>query len=119
MPTFLYRAGAVQVEESPSADYRQSGGCLIRGFRFTSGEEVNNLYFRVAAGKKIREKGTVFTVDDRLTYRIKAAAESKPQVRTVDGQEELIVSIVFGPPGSDKQRETKLDVDLTWNTNPR
>jgi hypothetical protein len=117
MPTFLYRAGAVRVEESPSSDFRPSGGCLIRRFRFTSGEEVNNLYFRVAAGKKIREKDGVFTIDDRLTYHVKAA-ESKPHVRTVDGQEELIIPIVLGPPGSDKEREAKLDLELTWGPEP-
>jgi hypothetical protein len=118
MATFLYRAGAVHVEESPSSDFRQFGGCLIRRYRFSSGEEVNNLYFRVAAGKKVREKDGVFTLDDRLTYRIKAAPESKPQLRTVNGQEELIVPIVFGPPASDKEREAKLELELTWGPEP-
>src|SRR5262249_15581395 len=60
MPTFLYRAGTVQVEESPSADFRQSGGCLIRRFRFATENDVKDLYFRVAVGKKISEKDGVF-----------------------------------------------------------
>jgi hypothetical protein len=118
MPTFLYRAGAVQVEESPSADFRQTGGCLIRRFRLTTGEDIKDLYFRIAVGKKISEKDGVFTIDNRVTYRVKTAPESKPQRRTVDGQEELVVPIGFGPPGTDKEREAKLEVELSWVTEP-
>ena len=112
MPTFLYRAGAVQVEESPSADFRQSNGCLIRRFRFTVGDEMKKLYFRVAVGKKITEKDGVFTIDERLSYRIKTTPDSKPQRRTVDGQEELLVPIGF------KEREARLELELTWGTGP-
>ncbi len=112
LPTFLYRAGAVQVEESPSADFRQSNGCLIRRFRFTTAEDVKDLYFRVAVGKKISEKDGVFTIDERLSYRIKTSPESKPLRRTVDGQEELLVPIGFG------KREAKLELEMTWVTGP-
>jgi cytochrome c5 len=118
MPTFLYRAGTVHVEESPSSDFRQANGCLVRRFRFTSGDQVKNLYFRVATGKKIVEKDGVFTIDDRLSYRVKTTPESKPQRRTVDGQEELLVPIGFGPPGADKEHEAKLELELTWVTEP-
>jgi cytochrome c5 len=118
MPTFLYRAGPVQVEESPSSEFRESGGCLIRRFRFSASDPVDNLYFRVAVGKKIREIDGVFTIDDRQTYRIKTTSESKPQVRPMDGQEELIVPITFGPPAPEKAREAKMEVELTWGAQP-
>lgn len=109
MPTFLYRAGSVNVEETPSSDYRLTGGCLIRKFHFTAKEDVNDLYFRVAVGKKIVEKDGVWTIDDRLSYRIKGRPEVKPQVRTMDGQHELLAPIGFG-----KERDAKLELELTW-----
>src|SRR5262249_42908559 len=97
---------------------RQSNGCLIRRFRFTTGEEVKSLYFRVAVGKKISEKDGVYTIDERLNFRTKTTPGVKPQLRTVDGQEELLVPIVFGAPGAEKTRESKLELELTWGAGP-
>jgi len=116
MPTFLYRAGSVNVEESPSSDYRQTSGCLIRRFRLTAAEDVKDLYFRVAAGKTITEKDGVYTIDDRLSYRIKAVPPVKPQMRSLDGQQELLVPIAFGMAGENKEREAKLELELTWGS---
>jgi mono/diheme cytochrome c family protein len=113
LPTFLYRAGPVAVEESPSSDYRQTNGCLIRRLRLTADEEVKDLYFRVAVGKKIVEKDGAFVIDDRLRYRVKAGGSLKPQVRSLDGQQELLVPIAVGP-----DREARLEVELTWGPDP-
>ncbi len=114
LPTFLYRAGAVSVEESPSSDYRQANGCLVRRLRLTASEEVKDLYFRVAVGKKIVKKDGAFLIDDRLTYRIKTSSQAEPQVRSLDGQQELLVPIAFGPAVKDQDREARLELELTW-----
>jgi cbb3-type cytochrome oxidase cytochrome c subunit len=118
MPTFLYRAGPVTVEESPASDFRQASGCLIRRLCLTTAEDVKDLYFRVAAGKKIVEKDGMYLVDDRLTYRIKPSSQARPHVRTVDGQQEVLVPIHFGPAGEGKDRAASLEVELTWGTDP-
>jgi cytochrome c2 len=114
LPTFLYRAGPVTVEESPSSDYRQANGCLIRRLRLTATEEVKDLFFRVAVGKKIIDKDGGFLIDDRLHYHIKTDGQAKPLVRLLDGQQELLVPIAFGPAVKGQDRESRLELELTW-----
>jgi hypothetical protein len=114
MPTFLYRAGLVAVEESPSSDYRQTNGCLLRRLRLTTSEEVKDLFFRVAVGKKIVETDGGFRIDDRLTYQVKTRGPVKPLVRSLDGRQELLVPITFSAADKGQDREALLEMELTW-----
>jgi hypothetical protein len=114
VPTFLYRAGAVAVEETPSSDYRDRSGCLIRRFRLTAAEEVKNLYLRVAVGKRIVEKDGVWLIDDRLRYRVEAGPLSRPMVRESGGQQELLVPVRFAGTAGGKEQEANIRLELTW-----
>jgi hypothetical protein len=114
VPTFLYRAGIVSVEETPNSEARQTSGCLVRRFRLRCDEAVKDYYLRVAVGKKIEEKKGNFVVDGRLTYRVKATPTTRPIIRTLAGQQELLLPVRFvaGPGGKGQQAEIVLD--LTW-----
>jgi cytochrome c2 len=114
MPTFLYRAGSVHVEETPTSEARPASGCLIRRFRLRCDEEVKDLYLRVATGKKIEEKKGVYVIDGRLTYRLKIAPTTMPILRTVAGQQELLVPVRFAARPGGKGQEADIVLDLTW-----
>lgn len=114
VPTFLYRAGSVRVEETPSSECRQASGCLVRRFRLRADEAIRDFYLRVATGKKIEETKSGFVIDGRLTYRLKIAPETKPFIRTVAEQQELLVPIHFAPRPGGKEQGADIVLDLTW-----
>jgi cbb3-type cytochrome oxidase cytochrome c subunit len=114
VPIFLYRAGPVAVEETPNSDYRDRSGCLIRRFRLTAEEKVENLYLRVATGKKIAEKDGVYLIDDKLSYRLEGSPLSRPIVREAGGQQELLVPVRFAPAVCGKGQEASIRLELTW-----
>jgi mono/diheme cytochrome c family protein len=114
VPTFLYRAGAVRVEETPTSESRQASGCLVRLLRLSADEAVRDFYLRVATGKKIEQTKGAFVIDGRLTYRLQIAPQTKPFIRTVAGQQELLVPIHLAPRSGGKEHQTDIVLDLTW-----
>jgi mono/diheme cytochrome c family protein len=114
VPTFLYQAGAVAVEETAGAEARPASACLHRRFRLTAEEGVKDLYLRVAVGKKIVEKNGTFVIDDRLTYKVETAPAIRPQVRDLGGQQELLIPVRFAPIKGEKGQEARIDLELTW-----
>ncbi len=119
VPTFLYRVGDVDVEETPGTEFRQDSAVVTRKFRLTSAKVAENLYLRVAAGKTITEMtGTeneaVYLVDDRLTYRVRSSGNSDPTLRTVSAVRELIVPIEFRKTPGGKLFAAEVEIELTW-----
>jgi cytochrome c2 len=114
VPTFLYDAGSVAVEETPEPDDRATAGAIIRRFRLSAEKEVEHLYLRVAAGKQIVEKDGVWVVDESVQYRI-SGQDAKPYVRTIGTMKELLVPITFQPVGN-KGREAKVNVEVSWGS---
>lgn len=109
VPTFRYAFNGIEIEEKPSTEYRQSQAYLRRSFHLTSKENVGNLYFRAAAGKKIvADSSGGFVVDDRLHYHFGSPNGVEPVIRSVENGQELLVPIRF------KGDNAELDVDLLW-----
>ncbi|MGE3809155.1 MAG: c-type cytochrome [Gemmataceae bacterium] len=104
-PTFLYRFDNIDVEESPTSDYKQNVAYLARKFNLKAAGEVKNVYMRVATGKKITEKDGAFVIDDKETFKILGA---KPIVREVKGGQELLVPVEL------KNGAGTLTVETTW-----
>jgi hypothetical protein len=114
VPTFLYQAGSVSVEETPTSEARGTSGCLVRRFHLSAADAVKDLYLRVATGKTIEEKEGAFVIDGRLTYRLKIAPDAKPVIRTVAGQQELLVPVRFAAGPGGKGLQADIVLDLTW-----
>jgi mono/diheme cytochrome c family protein len=113
IPTFLYQAGDVAVEETPEPDDRATAGAISRRFRFTTEKEVERLFLRVAVGKQIVEKDGVWVVDDKVKYKI-SGRDVKPFVRTIGMTKELLVPVTFQK--GNKEHEAKVDVELSWGS---
>ena len=114
VPTFLYKAGPVTVEETPAVESKAMSAGLTRRFRLNAADEVKDFYLRVAIGKKIVEKDGAYMIDGRLTYRIKGDPKAQPVIRDVGGQQELIVPVRLGPGANGKDCEGRVEVELTW-----
>jgi hypothetical protein len=112
VPTFMYKAGSVRVEETPNSESRTGSGCLIRRFQLTADEDVKGLYLRVAAGKKTVDNKGAYAIDGRLTYRIETTPSSKALIRESGGQQELLVPVRFA--AAAKGRQARIVVELTW-----
>jgi hypothetical protein len=112
VPTFLYDAGPVAVEETPEPDDRTANAAIIRRFRLTAEKDAPDLYMRVAVGKEIVEKDGGWLVDGKVTYRI--TPQMKAQVRTIAGMKELVLPVTFRPSADKKNVEAKVDVEMTW-----
>ena len=109
-PTFLYRYRQISIEESPSTDYRQEGAMLVRRFKLSASNSVDDLWFRVAGSKNITaEKDGSFTIDDRIRYRIRS--KDSAVIREVNDAKELLVPVRFG---NDKKLEATFEVELIW-----
>lgn len=115
VPTFLYNAGPVAVEETPEPDDRAAGGAIIRRFHLSAEKDVERLYLRVAAGKEIVEKDGGWIVDGGAKYRI-TGDDGKPFVRIAGQTKELLVPIGFRPGADNKSREAKVNVEITWGS---
>jgi cbb3-type cytochrome oxidase cytochrome c subunit len=114
VPTFLYQAGPVAVEETPEPDDRAAGGAIVRRFHLSAEKDVERLFLRVAVGKQISEKDGVWTVDDAVKYRV-SGPDVKPFVRTAGMTKELLVPVNIRP-GADKSREAKVDIEVLWGS---
>jgi hypothetical protein len=91
---------------------------LVRQFRLSADTAVKDLYLRVAVGKSITEKEGAYTIDGRLTYRLKLTPTSKPVIREVAGgqQKELLIPVRFSAVtgGGKGLQEARIELDLTW-----
>jgi cytochrome c1/cytochrome c551/c552 len=103
VPTFLYTALGLAVEETPRADFNQ----ITRHFQLTPRADVVDLYFRAASGKKIVRDGDKFVVDEQYTYQISGG--DQPLVRSTDGGQELIVPLRFTG-----KKPAVLDITVSW-----
>lgn len=111
IPTFLYRVGDIDVEETPMVELRPKGAFLIRQLRLSAATPPTDLYFRAAAGKTISQTDAVFRTDKNVDYRI---VGGMPQVRPVEGGQELIVPIRFQPDPTAKSNVANLTIEIAW-----
>jgi cbb3-type cytochrome oxidase cytochrome c subunit len=109
VPVFRYDVGPVSVEETPSTQIVEHGACLMRRFELKSAEDVPDLFFRIALGKKIEQVDGFWVVDGTARYRVTGG---EPQLRTNEKDHELILPITFtpGPHG----RTTQFQVEVLW-----
>jgi len=112
-PVFMYRVGAIDVEEQPLPALKENGTVLVRRFTLDAkgATPPQNVYCELAAGAKI-EPGSAageWRVDDKLTVRVKSPADAKALVREkADGKQVLL------PAKFDGQGKATFEVELSW-----
>jgi cytochrome c553 len=110
VPTFLYQAGSIAVEETPVAEFELGTGVMVRQFHLTATQETKNLYFLVARGKEIRLEGKRYVVDGNAKYDIKDTGIA-PIIRATEAGQELLLPISF--PASGK-RQAEFQIRVAW-----
>ena len=113
VPTFVYQAGKVRVEERPSTEYRRAGAVMKRSFNLTANEEINDLYLILARGNEVTQVAGELKVDDRLTYKIEANPAAEPYLRQADGKTEALLPLRFTKT-DDNRYQAQVEVVLTW-----
>lgn len=115
-PTFLYQTEALRVEDTPIPVVSGTHPgfqrrLVIVGPAATSGEAKSSdsprWWFRAAVGKLTGSQAEGWRVDGDLRLRV-VAAGATPQVRDVQGQQELLVPIVF------EQGRAELLLEFEW-----
>ena len=93
-PVFMYRVGAVDVEEQAAPALREGGVSLLRRFKLAGQPPAaGKLYVLTAAGAKIEPSGAgEWKVDDTLTVKVKADGVM-PVVRERGTTKQLVVPI--------------------------
>ena len=88
-PVFLYRVNGANVTDAVHA--LADGGGVSREVQASG--PLQNIYFRLAEGKEIKEtQDGMYTIDDNAYYlKIEAAGNEKPFVRDAEGKKELLV----------------------------
>ncbi len=109
-PTFCYRVDGIQVKETPGTALRQGGSYFRRQIQFVTPNQAapEGYYFRVATGKVITRDGDWYRIDDRLRYRVTSTPNVEPTIRSLDGQQELIVPVDLS------KQNASLSVELSW-----
>ena len=104
-PTFRYRVGAVEVEETltPSGD----GVTLRHELRLRAPDNTGGVYVRLAAGASIDRSGRSYAVDD-YRYYVTPESGGSPVVRAAGQGEELIVPVRF------RNGEARIVSGLVW-----
>jgi hypothetical protein len=105
-PTFRYRVGSVEVEETLAPD--EDGVTLRHELRLRAPDNTGGVYVRLAEGATIdRLSGRSYAVDD---YRFYVTPESggTPVVRNAAGRQELVVPVRF------RNGEARIVSGLVW-----
>ncbi|MDQ6480695.1 family 16 glycoside hydrolase [Dyadobacter sp. LHD-138] len=91
-PTFMYRVGDMQLEDSFLPKERDNS--LTRSLKITSGKISNNLWLRLAEGASITSLGNDLYVIGDNQYYIKLVGDKKlkPVIRKSANGQELILS---------------------------
>lgn len=108
-PTFTYRFGEVQVEDSlvEARDPETDAVTLSRQLTFRSERQVDKLRFRLATGGRIAERGNrQYLVDDKL--RVTIADDHQAEVVEQSSEQWLVVPLNIG------QGTSSLAVQYTW-----
>ena len=114
-PTFMYRFGEINIEETPAADFSPKGTYLKRRFVLKSPAKIEKLWYRAAVGGEIKsEKDGSFVADGRFDYRFKNHPNTRPSVRTVNDMQELTVPILFKAEDSGDSFTSSMEVELIW-----
>jgi hypothetical protein len=104
-PTFTYKLGDVDIEETPVAALRKDGAALVRKFSVKSDKPAPGLTFLAAAGQSVESVGVdTWKVDGKLTVHIDA--KLRPIVRQDAGVRQLVIPIANTPAG--------FEVEMTW-----
>jgi hypothetical protein len=91
-PTFLYQTPQFRVEDFPQPVARGAEGVFTRRLTITAAEPVENVYVRVAAGRKIEPQADgAFLVNGAVRVKLTSAATSI--LRESNGREELLVPL--------------------------
>lgn len=110
-PTFLYKIGEIDVEETPTIESRAKGSVLVRRFRFVAATPPMDLFLRAADGKTIVPSDDGYRVDGSAEYRIVGGA---PQIRAIGGKQELIAPIRFQPDAAKKANVADVAIEVAW-----
>ena len=110
-PTFLYRFEEIDIEETPNTDYKPAKSYLKRSFRLTAKQSQKDLWFRAARGQKIVEKAKgIYLLNDEVELHLTGNSGNAPVIRSVDGQQELVLPIRFEKKGNEQQAEFALEM---------
>ena len=106
-PTFQYDVAGVTLTDFPNAHRADNRSTLSRTLTFAAGKEVSPVYFRVAQGKEVQaDQDGVYTINH--DWKVKVTSDSKPVIRTSQGQMELLVPINL------TQGQSKLNIEYLW-----
>lgn len=106
-PTFLYRIGPVEVEETlrPAAD----GTTLLRELRLRAPENPGGVYVRLAEGSRIDPlRGRSYAVDDYRYYVTAEPGTPTPSLRNAGDRQELLVPVRF------RNGEARIVSNIVW-----
>jgi cytochrome c5 len=111
LPVFRYDIGPIHVEETPSTQLVENGAFLLRRFELQADDDVPDLYFRVAVGKKIEQVDGFWVVDGTARYRVEGG---QPQVREgeKEQEQELILPVAF--PSGPQGRKAQFQLESYW-----
>ncbi len=112
MPSFLYRYLDIDIEEKPLTKYLPNKSYLSRNFKLSTKMKVDDLWFRVATGKKIVQVDGSFVVDGRLQFKI-SSAKAEPVIRNSEDGQELLIPMRFKAAKNGK-RSVQLGVEMLW-----
>jgi mono/diheme cytochrome c family protein len=107
-PTFRYRASGVDIREQPLPKLYIGGAVLRRLFRLKSDKPPIDFYFRAWTGKKIEKISADTWRSGDVTIVLKTDPRDPVRIRTVDGQQELVVMFVF------RGGEIRFEEEIRW-----
>ena len=93
-PTFLYTVGTTRVEDYPEAVAGKDAATIRRTIDLRDDHAVQNLHFRAAVGKSIKDLGDGwYQVDGE--WRVRVVADPSPMIRQSGGKAELVVPVLL------------------------
>lgn len=111
-PIFMYRFKGIDIEEQPIPVLRIGGADIIRRFNLESDNAIDNVYLIAGSGSEITKDGDTFVVDGKVKLKLKLRDGTKPIVRKIDGQSELLIPVRLKQVGN-AYRAT-YDVQIVW-----
>ena len=107
-PTFFYSFNGINVEDFPLPVESRGAVTFQRVLSVETGKDVDNLWFRAAAGQVEKQAGGAYLVNGNLRLSFSLSEGCEVVVRNSGGKQELLVSVKL-----DKGK-ARIEEEISW-----